>query len=220
MYRRAPAAAARYRRKPAKKALAPMARRQVAEIAKSVVHRHIEDKHFYTDSTTTPYAFAAAGAIFPLSQIIVGQTDSTRIADQVRLKALVLRIHVSSTNATVGSFRFLVFAHKGLCSGSLPSVESPINASISQEFLTAMSPTDPRYFPAQGRLLKDEFNSCSSTNPTQITYTWYIPLRDMPQTYSGATYSTNALYLAAYGQSVSTAMPLYRYSAQLIFKDG
>jgi len=216
MYARRPSVVRRKRASASR--LAPGTRAQVARIARHVVDRQIEDKHLFTSSGTTSIPLSSPGTMYALSQIGQGVSDNQRVGDQVRLKELQIRMRIGSTSTTIGCFRYLVFMHKGLADSTHPIAQSPIYEAVTQDYLTALSPLDPKYFPSQGKLFADVLYGISTTGDSQYTKTLVIPLRDIMQTYTGSTYSTNSLYIVFYGQTVTTATG-FSFDADLVYRD-
>lgn len=192
--------------------------KQIKKVVKAYIKKESETKYLITDSTTSAINFNYAGAIVPISQIAQGDSDDQRDGDQVRLQELKMKFRVLNVTATSDRvIRVIIFRWKPLATASLPTAQTILYESISQDYLTAMSSIDHKTVPSQAVVLYDKyFGARTPENPG-----WFgnikINLRNVEQLYTGTTYATNQLYVCFYSQS--SANDTYVFHAELMYKD-
>ncbi len=161
----------------------------------------------------------AAGALLPLSQVPQGNSDSTRVGDQLRAKHLRVALRlVGQTANTATVIRAVIFRWKPLASASIPAIASVFYESMAQDYQSAMSSLDPKNVPSQAIILAD--HTAFITQPYDIAsgYKCFdLPL-NFEQTYTGDTYCTNSIFMVLVAQGASTSSS-YVYNSAFSYKD-
>jgi len=195
------------KRVPKRKAKRP-ATKGLRTFVKKVIDSQSDEKHYYFDNGSTAVTFTKAGLQYNLSPIAQGQSDNQRIADQVRLKSLLLNMRlVNVTPATGLVVRVLIYRYKPLNSASVPVKGFPLESAVNIDYLTAMSPIT-----AKARtdfvVLKDINFTMDQEQSESRYYKLRINMRNVEQIYTG-DYSTNQIFLEVYTMGLLTASIVY-----------
>jgi len=198
----------------------PVTAAEVAQIARRISMRQAASKHFYVNSGTTSTNFLAAGALFPLSQVATGTSDSTRVGDEIRAKHLRLNFRfVGQTSNLATMIRLVIFRWKPLASASIPAIATVFYESMAQDYQSCMSALDPKNVPSQAIIIRDKtiYTTAPYVNNPPSETLFEIPL-DFPMVFTGETYSTNALYAVIVNMGSASAST-YNYNSQITYTD-
>lgn len=188
-------------------------------IARRIIERATEDKHWFTNSGTSALSFYANGTLIPLSQVPQGNSDATRVGDQIQAKHLRVAVRLVGQGTNVATvMRVIIFRWKPLSTSTLPLPQTIIYETMAQDYQSVLSALDPKVIPSQALILAD--HSVYVDQPYEVGDGFKIfnlPLR-FEQVYTGDTYCTNALYLLLIAQGATSASS-YVYNSQFTYKD-
>lgn len=191
-------------------------KRSLTKLVRNVMLRQAEDKHFYVNSGTTAVTYLSSAAIIPLTQIGQGVSDNERIGDQIRLNKLRLHIRlVAQASNILTVFRFIVFRYKPLATVTMPY---PLQENLSLDYQSSLSHYDHKLVPSQMVILKDVIEGGIQPYTNPFVRRYVINLKNVEQVYTGATYSTNAIYLLLIGMS-TTSTSSYVFNSEIQFND-
>jgi hypothetical protein len=192
--------------------------KEIARIAKQVYMRNSEQKHFFVNSGSSALTFTSACVLFPLSQIAQGNSDATRVGDEINCERLRVSARLlGGTNSTM--IRMIIFVWKPLASSTVPDTQLLIYNTISQDYLPVLSAIDPKVVPSQARILFDKtYGTVANVYNSPVCPLVDLNLKGLHQQFTGTTYSTNALYMLLYYQATAST-GTYVYDSALTYRD-
>ncbi len=194
-------------------------RQEVSRIARRIIERETEDKHWYNNSSTSALSFYANGTLIPLSQVPQGNSDATRVGDQIKAKHLRVSLRLvgqGSNTATV--MRAIIFRWKPLATSTSPLPQTIMYETMAQDYQSVLSSFDPKVVPSQAIVISDF--TCYVDQPYEVGTGFKVfdlPL-NFEQVYTGDTYCTNSLHLLLIAQGSASASS-YVYNSCFTYKD-
>ncbi len=184
-------------------------KREVDRAVRRALRSEAEEKYLSTNTTSVPVNVSASGYLLPVSQIASGTSNSQRVGFKVRLSMLELRARIvplTASTATVA--RLIVFAWRELATATEPAIQDLMYETTGQDYLTSLSPIDPRTAPSRAIIFHDELITHSTNWQAPWIVDRKISMRDLEQVYTGTTFSTHAVYVLFIGQAAAANQPI------------
>lgn len=191
----------------------PVTTATVRKMISNAITNAAEEKFLYVSNNAT--SFTASGLLVNLSTIVQGDGDDQRVGDQVRLQSLLFNIRcVPNTAPEV--FRVIIWRYTPLNTVT-PSVSFPIVSATGVDYLTAMSPIDPKNKQTCIVLRDYMVTQGASGSDTHIRgKRFLIDLKNVEQVYTGDL-STNQIYVSFFAEGVPIVA--LAYYSQLRYTD-
>lgn len=181
---------------------------------KALIHRelHKESEKKFWAVVRTPTSVDFSGAVYDLSLVPQGDTDSSRDGDQIEIESIDFAFNLATGDAQQ-LMRLLLFCWKP---NNVPSVTSILLGTGSTEAPLQRYNTDQRQ---QYTVLHDELFNLNTVSTPTIARQVRLNARRYAQFIAGSTAGTNHIYVLIVSDSGAVTHPTIAYCSKLQYFD-